>query len=193
MSVAMMWSNCVFLAVSRTGHAKSLYVRSGQVRSRLVLAQPTHYCRKVWSLTSICRQHFLISEMCHPRCVYQLIGGGIMSITQQVYLMMFIRGWWKTTCFGLFRPSSGFHPKEYQCLQDLCGCVTVVISHHLWFLVITIIKKLMLTEDRHRWWIDNKLKSHIGLLQRKMDTYWALNPQSAQHPHYRTPPPHYAL
>ena len=32
------------------------------------------------------------SEMCHPRCVYKLIGGGIRSITQQVYLMMFIRG-----------------------------------------------------------------------------------------------------
>ena len=33
-----------------------------------------------------------IAEMCHPRCVYKLIGGGIKSITQQVYLMMFIRG-----------------------------------------------------------------------------------------------------
>jgi len=31
--------------------------------------------------------------MCHPRCVYKLIGEGIKSITQQVYLMMFIRGW----------------------------------------------------------------------------------------------------
>ena len=28
--------------------------------------------------------------MCHPRCVYKLIGGGIKSITQQVYLMLFI-------------------------------------------------------------------------------------------------------
>ena len=32
------------------------------------------------------------SEMCHPRCVYKLIGGSIQSITQQVYLMMFITG-----------------------------------------------------------------------------------------------------
>jgi len=32
------------------------------------------------------------SEMCHPRCVYKFIGGGIKSITQQVYLMMFITG-----------------------------------------------------------------------------------------------------
>ena len=47
----------------------------------------------------------------------------------------------KTTCFGLFQPSSGFHPKEYQCLQDLCGCVTMVRSRHLWFLIITVIIK----------------------------------------------------
>ena len=32
------------------------------------------------------------SEMCRPCCVYKVIGGGIKSITQQVYLMMFIRG-----------------------------------------------------------------------------------------------------
>ena len=45
------------------------------------------------------------SEMCHPRCVYKLIGGGVKSITQQVYMMMFIREDDITTCFGLFRPS----------------------------------------------------------------------------------------
>ena len=32
------------------------------------------------------------SETCHPRCVYKLIDGGIKSITQQVYIIMFIRG-----------------------------------------------------------------------------------------------------
>jgi len=31
-------------------------------------------------------------EMCHPRCVYKLLGRGIKSITQQVYLVMFSRG-----------------------------------------------------------------------------------------------------
>ena len=40
-------------------------------------------------LQAISRQN---SDMCHPRCVYKLIGGGIESITQQVYLIMFIRG-----------------------------------------------------------------------------------------------------
>ena len=49
-----------------------------------------------------------ISEMCHPRCVYKLIGGGIKSITQ-VYLMMFITGL-KNYMFRHI-------PKEYQCLH----------------------------------------------------------------------------
>ena len=30
------------------------------------------------------------------------------------FLMMFIRGWISTTCFGLIRPSSGLHGKEYK-------------------------------------------------------------------------------
>ena len=34
----------------------------------------------------------ITSEMCHRRCVDKLIGRGIKSITQQVYLLMFIRG-----------------------------------------------------------------------------------------------------
>ena len=40
------------------------------------------------------------SEMCHPRCVYKSIGRDIKSITQQVYLMTFIRGWYNY----MFRP-----------------------------------------------------------------------------------------
>jgi hypothetical protein len=40
------------------------------------------------------------SEMCHHRCVYKLIGRGTKSITQQVHLMMFIRGWYNY----MFRP-----------------------------------------------------------------------------------------
>jgi hypothetical protein len=41
---------CVLLAVVRHGHAKSQYVRSGQVRSRLVLAQPAYLSRNIWRL-----------------------------------------------------------------------------------------------------------------------------------------------
>ena len=46
----------------------------------------------------------------------------------------------------MFRPIPAiikFSPKDYQCLQDLCGCVTMVKSHHLWVLIITIIIKLI--------------------------------------------------
>ena len=35
----------------------------------------------------------------------------VQSITQQVFLTMFIEDENITTCFGLIRPSSGLHPK----------------------------------------------------------------------------------
>ena len=40
-----------------------------------------------------------------------IIGIWVQSITQQVYLTMFIEDENITTCFGLIRPSSGLHPK----------------------------------------------------------------------------------
>ena len=46
----------------------------------------------VWHIQQLSKYYIKNSEMCHPRCVYKLIGGGIKSITQQVYLIMFIRG-----------------------------------------------------------------------------------------------------
>ena len=49
-------------------------------------------CRRQKLLIPNLLVHIVNSEMCHTRCVYKLIGGGVKSITQQVYLMMFIRG-----------------------------------------------------------------------------------------------------
>jgi len=40
-----------------------------------------------------------------------IIGIWVQSITQQVYLTMFIEDENIITCFGLIRPSSGLHPK----------------------------------------------------------------------------------
>ena len=57
-----------------------------------------------------CRQNMLIPQC---KCLeHSIIDIGVQSITQQVFLTMFIRGWkYKSTCFGLIRPSSGLHPK----------------------------------------------------------------------------------
>ena len=46
-----------------------------------------------------------------------LIGIWVQSITQQVYLTMFIEDENITTCFGLIRPSSGY----IQRVSDICN------------------------------------------------------------------------
>jgi len=49
-----------------------------------------------------------------------------------------------TTCFGLIRPSSGFHPEEYQCFIGFMRlCHDGEISPYLVFIIITI--------KRRRW------------------------------------------
>ena len=44
------------------------------------------------------------------------------------------------TCFGLLRRSSGFLRKSISALYDLCCYVTMVSSHHLWYLLLLLLR-----------------------------------------------------
>ena len=43
------------------------------------------------------------------------------------------------TCFDLLRPSADFLRKSISALYDLCSYVTMVRSHHLWYLLLLLL------------------------------------------------------